>query len=94
MREAYPAPGYNLSVLPHTHNELLQVATDAGLPGLALYLAMYGAIVYMLVQTWRRGDFRAKAVAASVGAGLLAHNFFALGDAITLWDRFIMSIGC
>jgi O-antigen ligase len=83
----FPSPGAT-RILPHTHNEILQAATDMGIPGAAVFVVIYVAAIYMTVQTWRRGDEYARAVSVSAFAGLLAHGIFGMGDAITLWDRF------
>jgi O-antigen ligase len=88
VRALYPAPRYEQQVLPHAHNELLQAATDMGLPGLAVYIGWYVVIGLMLYRAYRRGGSGVKALAAATAGGLLAHGVFGLGDAITLWDRF------
>jgi O-antigen ligase len=83
----YPSPGAT-RILPHTHNELLQAATDMGIPGIVVFIGMYLVALYMLIQTWQHGDHYAKAVSVSAAMGLLAHAIFGVGDAITFWDRF------
>jgi O-antigen ligase len=88
VRKRYPVTTYSLSVLPHTHDELLQFGSDMGLPGLALFLALYGTAAWMLIYAYRHGDRPSQIIAAAVGAGMLAHGFFGVGDAITVWDRF------
>ncbi|MBE2271047.1 MAG: O-antigen ligase family protein [Anaerolinea sp.] len=90
VRDQYPVPGWEQRVLPHAHNELLQIATDMGIPGVILYAALYGVLARMLWRAWRdsEGDLWARTVTAAAAAALLAHNFFGLADAITLWDRF------
>jgi putative inorganic carbon (HCO3(-)) transporter len=88
VRNLYPVPEYRQPVLPHAHQEWLQIGADAGLPGLVVFLALQGAVAVMLYRSYRRGDASARAVAVGVGTGLLAHAVFGLGDAITLWDRF------
>jgi putative inorganic carbon (HCO3(-)) transporter len=85
VRERYPAPGFPGDILPHTHNEWLQVATDLGLPGLVVYADWHLTIGFMLLKVWRQGD---KMLAAGACAGLFAHAVFGLADSITLWDRF------
>ena len=87
VRNMY-VPKYNLVFIPHAHNELLQIGTDTGIPGMLLYLAWNLTLVWMIWRTWRKGDPFLKAVGLSAGAGLAAHAFFGLGDAITLFDRF------
>jgi putative inorganic carbon (hco3(-)) transporter len=91
--EKYPVPRWIPSpgatrILPHTHNEVLQIAADMGIPGVIVFISIHIMAIYMTVQTWRRGDDYARAVSVSAGAGLLAHTIFGIGDAITLWDRF------
>ncbi len=88
VRTLYPVPGYESRILPHIHNEALQVAVDMGIPGLVLFLGLYAAAGRMIYQTWREGLTSARAVSAAVGTGLLAHGIYGLADAITLWDRF------
>lgn len=91
VRSQYPAPGYALSVLPHAHDELLQVGSDAGIPAVILYVVWHVLLLIMLVRTWRRGEGFTRAAAVAAGAGLAAHAFFGLADAITLFDRFIFA---
>ncbi len=88
VRDAYPIPRYEDRNPPHIHNEVLQAGMDMGLPGMAVFLSFYGVAAYMLVKVWRRGDAYLQALAAAVGAGLLAHAVYGLADAVTLWDRF------
>jgi len=45
------------AVVPHAHNEFLQVALDLGLPGLVAWLALYVVAFWMLGQAyWRCAD--------------------------------------
>lgn len=89
VRERYPVVNYNHPVLPHAHNEFLQLGVDFGYPGLALYIGLNGMTLYMVWICWRRGDRQARVVAISCAGGLLAHGIFGLGDAVALTDRFI-----
>lgn len=88
VRAQYPAPSYTMGIVPHAHNEYLQIGADMGIPGLIVLLAIYAVAARMLVQAWRVGDAETRALSVAVGAGLLAHAIFGLSDAITLWDRF------
>jgi O-antigen ligase len=88
IRARYPAPAYDQPILPHTHNEILQVATDAGVPGLALFIGWHVSLAYMAITAYRRGDRHIRAVVMAAAAGLGAHAVFGLSDTITLWDRF------
>lgn len=86
VRQAYPTPAMR-NRPPHTHNELLQIGTDMGLPGMAVYVWLHGAAAYVLYRVWRRGDPAARAASAAVAAGLLAHIIYGLADAVPIWDR-------
>lgn len=88
VREDYPVPKYENRVLPHTHNEFLQIGTDMGVPGLLIFIAIHGVAAYMLWFIWRHGDQSAQAWGFGAAGGLLAHGIYGLADAITLWDRF------
>jgi O-antigen ligase len=88
VRQRYPVFGYETKILPHAHNEWLQIGSDLGLPGMLLLIGSYLLAVYMLLQIWRRGDAYARAVAISLLAGFISHGAFGMGDAIPLWDRF------
>ncbi len=81
------------SVVPHTHNFLLQSALDLGLPGLGAFviivaLAVRGGLMAVMVPTI--GDPRPSALpthrflAAGLLLGLLAHGIYGLADAVAL----------
>jgi O-antigen ligase len=89
VRAQYPAPGYAGNILPHAHNEWLQIGADLGIPGLVIFAGWHITAGFMLLSSWKIGDDRQKILTASVFAGMLAHGVFGLADAITLWDRFI-----
>lgn len=88
VRERYPVPNFAMSVVPHAHDELLQIGTDLGIPGMILYIVWHIVLALMVWRAWRKGDPFVRAVAASAAAGLIAHSVFGIGDAITLFDRF------
>ncbi len=88
VRARYPVTTFLQPVLPHTHDETLQFGSDMGIPGIILFFAIYGVAGWMLFQAYRKSDHRGKVMAAAVAGGLVAHAFFGLGDAITVWDRF------
>lgn len=87
VRDDYPVDRFNLSP-PHAHNEMIQVATDLGLPGLVAFIGLNLTAVYLLWVCWRSGDAAARVVAAAAASGLLAHAVYGISDAIPLWDRF------
>ncbi len=88
VRADYPVPLMEGRILPHAHNEPLQVGADMGLPGLIVFMGLYAAAGYMLWAGWRRGDALLRAVCVGTAGGLLAHFVYGLADAVTLWDRF------
>lgn len=89
VRTRYPVEGYEGGrILPHAHNEWVQIATDLGIPGLMVFAWLYGAVGWMSRYSWRHGDPKQKAIALAAICGLLAHLIYAMGDAIPLWDRF------
>jgi hypothetical protein len=87
VRDDYPVDRFDLSP-PHAHNEVIQIATDLGLPGLVGFLGLNLTAVYLLWVCWRSGDDAARVVAAAAASGLLAHAVYGISDAIPLWDRF------
>ncbi|MBL8164475.1 MAG: O-antigen ligase family protein [Anaerolineae bacterium] len=87
VRGLYPVPSYTRLVLPHTHNAFLQVGTDLGFPGLTLFVVAHLIALLGLIQAYRYGDEGVRAVAAGVGAALVAQALYSLGDTVALWDR-------
>jgi len=88
VRAVYPVTSYETRVLPHAHNEVLQIAADLGIPGVLVFTGCSIVLGFMLLKTWRSGDSKARFVAVGVAGGLLAHAVYGLGDAVALWDRF------
>jgi O-antigen ligase len=91
VRTDYPVEGYQpftRRILPHAHNEFIQVGADLGVPGLLVFSGFYAAVAWMLWRVWQRGDDAARAAAAGCAAALLAHGVYGMGDAVALWDRF------
>jgi O-antigen ligase len=88
IRQLYPVAKYKNRILPHAHNEWVQIASDLGIPGLLVFAGWYIVAGYMLLAAYRRGEAEVRALAVGVAAGLLAHAVFGMGDAIPLWDRF------
>ena len=83
VQSAFPGPD-----LAHAHNNLLQAALDLGIPGLVAYSSLWLAAFALLVMTYRRsGDRLYRAIAAGLGAGLIAHFVFGLNDAIPLGSK-------
>lgn len=88
IRQLYPVAKYKDRILPHAHNEWVQIGSDLGIPGLIVFSGWYIAAGAMLLASYRRGSAEVKALAVGVAAGLLAHAVYGVGDAIPLWDRF------
>lgn len=87
VRKAYPVAGYENRILPHAHNEVLQIGADLGVPGVLLFVGWHGVAAWMLWRVWRHGEAFQRALAVGLLASLLAHGVFGLGDTIALWDR-------
>lgn len=90
VRETY-VPDFAMTVIPHAHNELLQVGADTGIPGMVVYVAWHLTLALMVWRTWRRGDPFLRAVVVAAAGGLVAHAIFGMADAITLFDRFTIA---
>jgi O-antigen ligase len=89
VRELYPVIGYEGNkILPHAHNEWLQITSDLGIFGLAAYIALQVTTLALLVLVWRGGGWRQRGLALATACGMIAHFVYGMGDAITLWDRF------
>jgi O-antigen ligase len=84
VRQQYPVIGYEVQVLPHAHNIVLQTGADLGVPGMAVYLLLCGAFVWHVWRAWRGGQTLA---AVAIGGAWLGWMVFSMADAITLSDR-------
>ncbi|MGB1288595.1 MAG: O-antigen ligase family protein [Aggregatilineales bacterium] len=86
----YQIPSYAArnTTPPHAHNEWIQIGADMGVPGVLLLCVWYGGASWFLWRGWHNGDKAHRVLVVSIGTGLLAHGIYALGDAITLWDRY------
>lgn len=99
VRDAYPVPGFDYPyipdqpdfvrrIIPHTHNEFVQIATDLGFPGFLIYVGWTATALFMISTVWRLGNQEVRLAVVAVGAGLFAHTIYGMADAIPLWDRF------
>jgi putative inorganic carbon (HCO3(-)) transporter len=72
-------------IVPHAHNNLLQVGVDLGVPGLVAYV---GILTSFGLCAWRINRFShsrtPRLLAGGLFAGILAHQVYGLTDAITL----------
>ena len=86
LQVLYPPFSFSPDTLvPHAHNQLLQVGVDLGIPGLVAYIAL---IVCFFVSTarvmlWSAHPQR-RALAGGLVFGMLAFQTFGLFDAIAL----------
>lgn len=77
-----PEVGYDMA---HAHNQLLHTAAELGMPALIAYLAILIGAGYMCVMVWIKAkDGWKKMTALGLGAGLLAHFIWGMGDALAL----------
>jgi len=71
--------------MSHTHNLLLHTATELGIPALIALLAILIGAGYMCVMVWIKSkDGWKKLTVLGLGAGLLAHFIWSMGDAVAL----------
>jgi len=72
-------------IVPHAHNNLLQVGVDLGVPGLVAYvgiLTSFGLCAWRINRLSRSRTSRL--LTAGLAAGVLAHQVYGLTDTITL----------
>jgi uncharacterized protein (TIRG00374 family) len=79
-------------VVPHAHNQFLQVAVDLGMPGLLAYLGLLGAFGISIGRAIATpsptgGDELTRALSIGLAAGMLAHHVFGLTDAFMLGTK-------
>jgi len=71
--------------MSHSHNLLLHTATELGIPALIALLAILIGAGYMCVMVWIKSkDGWKKLTVLGLGAGLLAHFIWSMGDAVAL----------
>jgi O-antigen ligase len=87
VRADYPVPGYESSVLPHAHNEWLQLGADFGVPGVLWLVGLQATTAWLAWRAWRTGTTPARGIALAAACGMAAHMIYGVGDAIPLWDR-------
>ncbi len=87
VRNRYPIIGYPQLKPPHAHNELLQIGADMGIGGMLIFIGLHGAIFVYLWISYQRGASPSRILAVAVGAGILAHIGYSIGDSIPVWDR-------
>jgi len=80
-------------IVPHAHNEFIHIGAELGLGGLALFLGLYAACVWSLWRAWKQPIPWLRGLALALGAGMLAHAVYGLGDTISLWDRYSFLFG-
>jgi putative inorganic carbon (HCO3(-)) transporter len=85
----YPAaPVPDSYDIGHAHNQLLQAAVDLGLPGLVGYLALWlGAALLAAKSYLSSADPWRRALAAGIGAALLASFLHGLTDTVALVSK-------
>lgn len=71
--------------MAHSHNILLQVGVDLGIPGLVSYAALLAVFFGCAMLAYRRITNQAwRSVIAGLTAGMVAHQVYGLTDAIAL----------
>lgn len=75
-------------LIPHAHNNLLEVAVDLGIPGLMAYSALLIGFVLCATRAYRAlTNDGARALIAGLGFGMLAYQIFGLTDAFILGSK-------
>jgi O-antigen ligase len=93
--EDYRVPGF-YNAIDHPHNDYLSALVFSGLPGLALFLVVWGMVVWRGFAAWRRAeDARLRAVllgATLAIIGLLAGGLFQnyYGTFVNALDRWFL----
>ncbi len=72
---------------PHAHNIFLQIAYDAGLPGLAAYLALLMVQIRLSWRVYRHGRGALRALALGKLAAIAAHHIYGLTDVVALGSK-------
>jgi len=74
--------------LSHTHNHLLHVGAELGIPALIAYMAILIGAGYMCVRVWKRAESGwMKMAVLGLGWGQVAHLIFGIGDSVPLGAR-------
>jgi putative inorganic carbon (hco3(-)) transporter len=90
-------------LVPHAHNQFLEVAVDLGIPGLVIYLGLLGVFFIGAGQALRAAsDSSICALVGGLTCGMIAHHVFGLTDAFILgskpgllmWIYFAVIAGC
>jgi putative inorganic carbon (HCO3(-)) transporter len=85
-------------VVPHAHNQFLQVAVDLGIPGLLAYIGLLAAFGVCAARAYanltpaplsyqERGWGRGRALIVGLVAGMFAHHIFGLTDAFIVGTK-------
>jgi len=75
-------------IVPHAHNQFLQVAVDMGAPGLIAYVALLSGYLFMCWRGYvRTKDTLIRALCVGLFCGMLAHHVFGLTDAFILGTK-------
>ncbi|MCI0476920.1 MAG: O-antigen ligase family protein, partial [Anaerolineales bacterium] len=75
-------------VVPHAHNQFLEVAVDLGIPGLITYIGLLIAFGVCATRTYRANqETNIRALIVGLAAGMFAHHVFGLTDAFILGTK-------
>lgn len=64
----YPYVELRKAIIPHAHNLFLQVGVDLGVPGLLLYLWLWGSVIWVLIQVLRSDNGEVAETVSSAGS--------------------------
>lgn len=79
--------GPGMARVYHTHNMLLSIASELGLPALVLYVALLAAVAAMALRAGRESGPATRALLVGLMGGVLAHQVFGIMDAYMLGSK-------
>ena len=68
----YPFFSFGDWKVPHSHNLLLQIAIDAGIPGLLAWLSIYSIILFLAWQIYQQGRKKQNNWVCGIGAAIIS----------------------
>lgn len=75
-------------VVPHAHNQFIEVAVDLGIPGLIAYIALLVVFFYCAARAYRgTSDAEVRGLIVGLVCGMVAHHVFGLTDAFILGSK-------
>jgi O-antigen ligase len=90
IRRLYPLGVTHGYVVAHAHNIYLHTAVDIGLPGLIIYLALLGLVIYLGWLAAQRSK-PLRPYALGLIAGVIGFHIYGIGDVLALGSKTALS---